>query len=167
MSVHTGRQAEQDVMALASLDSKHRSLGMVLPRWFQRSGLVCLSWRDVDGTPLVACALRRESCPIDAMATVRIKYWLANRTVSADKLRTALVENIRHINTIMATQNEGRVWGLVPKDSAHLLRLLEPLAERGACQRIDGASVPLEDDSEGYRYFWVFVGERQQVTDAV
>lgn len=166
MPALTTAEKRDDIRALALIDTRHHELAEKSDRWFDRKGYTLLSERALDGTRLVAVALEADSvCPIDATATMQIKYWVANLN-RKDDLLAAFTKNIVAINAHMATAAAQRVWGIVPKEAKHMTGFLDRVAEAGACSRTDGAEVSYgEGPTEDYRNFWFYVGNRQTVTD--
>lgn len=148
-----------DLRYLATIDRRHSRLADVTDGWFQRTGYPVLSVRAGDGTPLVAVALAYPSpCPVDPTATVQIKYWLANLERPGE-LQAALVQNIIAIQAQMTSTRVRRVWGAVPKSATHLTDLLDPVAEAGACAKVEGT----EDWANAYFY----IGDRDTVAEFV
>lgn len=161
---------EDDLRYLAGIDTRHRGLADVSDAWFERMGFTLLSDRAPDNTPLVAVVLQYdEPCPIDPTATVKIKYWLANLN-RPDDLLAAFARNIIAINDNMATANAQRVWGAVPKTATHMTSFLNRVAEAGACNKVNGAGIPIDpglSQENDLRNFLIYVGDRQRVTDAM
>lgn len=157
-----------DLRYLGAIDRRHSFLESVPDRWFQNKGYTVLTERAVDGTPLVGVALEYPSvCPVDATATMQIRYWLGNLDRRAELL-AAYIKNIVAINDHMASVGASRVWGAVPKKATHLTSFLEPAALAGACRQVDGAGITLGDamdEEDDCRNFWFFIGDRQTVTD--
>lgn len=156
------------VRALAAIDTRHRFLAGVKEGWFGRSGLIILTERDKDGTPLVGVMLKHPSpCPVDETATMRIQYWVANLDRPA-ALDAAFKANIEAINSKMAELGVERVWGAVPKEADHLTVRLNPIATAAKCELVDGATVLADEDGRHpYQNFLFYFGDRTAVNDWV
>jgi hypothetical protein len=157
-----------DVRFLAKIDTRHRFLAGVTEGWFDRTGLIILTERAGDGTPLVGVLLKYPfECPMDKTATMQIKYWVANLD-RPDDLDAAFKANIQAIHDEMVTLGVRRVWGLVPKNADHLTVRLDPIATAAACEKVDGATVLAADEVlSPYQNFDFYFGDRDVVNTEV
>ena len=154
--------SRDDLRFLSTVDTHHGTFATVPDRWFERSGFVTFSEQAQDGTPLVAVNLRYpEPCPLDATADMRIVHWLANLDVSKGMLARAFVRSIRTINAHMAEVGATRVWGVLPKQAAHLTAFLDRVASSGKCERVQAV------DDDGDIPWWYYIGLGQDVTNFV
>lgn len=168
MPALTTAELRADIRYLAKIDTRHRFLTGVTEGWFDRTGLIILTERAGDGTPLVGVLLKHPyECPVDETATMQIKYWLANLD-RPDDLDAAFKANIQAIHDEMATLGVQRVWGLVPKNADHLTVRLDPVATAAKCEKTDGAAVLSDEDGRyPYQNFVFYFGDRTDVNDWV
>lgn len=164
----TTNEKREDIRKLAEIDRRHRFLASVDEGWFDRSGLIILTERAEDETPLVGVMLAYpEVCPADKTADLRIKYWVANLDRPAD-LDEAFKRNIQAIHDEMVTLGVRRVWGAVPKQADHLTVRLNPIAVADKCEKVDGADVLTANEPRSrYGKFWFFFGDRDTVNNKV
>jgi hypothetical protein len=168
MPTLSNSEKRDDIRKLAKIDPRHRFLATVKEGWFDRIGLIIHIERDRAGEPLVGVMLKHPSvCPVDKTATMQIKYWLADLD-RPDELDPAFTANVQAIHDEMAVLGVQRVWGLVPKDAAHLTTFLNPIATAAACEKVDGATVLAEDELVSpYENSDFFFGDRGEVNDEV
>ena len=130
--------AQDDLRALSLVDTHHRFMEDVNPRWFERMGYTALSER-TGNKATVGCVLSYpDPCPVDATATMRIVYWLSDLTLSRPKLLVALTKNALAITAEMERVGAAKVWGWVPRNAEHLTSFLDAVVAAGKCVKVDG-----------------------------
>ncbi len=126
--------AEDDLRTLAEGDPHAKGLVGAGDDYFQRKGVTVISIKS-DGGALAAMALRLNPCPIDDTATWQIVYWAVDRTLTAERLRAALVESL--LKAVLAGGDARKIWGVVFEGDAHshLSGFLDETVKAGACKR--------------------------------
>lgn len=153
---------QDDLRTLAAIDTRHRRL-----RHAPDSSLAHLALdvqRDRQGQPVVAVGLVAETCPVDATATYRIKYWLGDTTRRS--LIGALTRSSLAVIADMQSRGEQKIWGAVPKNATHLVTFLDRVVEAGLCRRVDADEQPDDTgDPNPYPGHWYYIADREEARE--
>ena len=141
-----------DFRALARFDVHARELQDLSDEWFEDSKLT------VSSLPGAAVACKRQTCPVDPLATAQLKYWAVEPGRDEE---THLVQITLLALAFGSSIGAERMWGFIkggPTGHArHLIEFLDQVVLSGACEKVPG-----EGDFTGGVFYIADIGKARR-----
>ena len=139
--------ARDDFRALARFDVHARELQDLSDKWFEDSKLT------VSSLPGAAVACKRQTCPVDPLATAMLKYWAVEPGRDEETHMVQITLLALGYGTSIGAE---RMWGFIkggPTGHAqHLIEFLDQVVANGDCERVIGEEMDEGDFSGGVFY---------------